>query len=174
MCIATLTLIAAGAAAAGAAVSAVGSIRAGNDQAAASKYNALVEDQNAVAARQQAGAAAEQKDNEVTRRLADARAAFAASGVDPNSGTPLDVMADSASQGELSKRLLLYQGDLTARGLGSQANLDRITGKNAQTAGYISAAGTLLTGAGKAAGSSYSSPSFPSSVNITPKVSGDW
>lgn len=151
--------------AAGTAVSAVGSIRAGNDAAAAAKYNAQVENQNAEASRRQGMAEAEQKGSEVTRRMADARAAFAASGVNPNSGTPLEVMSDLATQGELSKKLITYQSELSARGLSQQAQLDLVNAKNARTAGYLNAGSTVLTNAAKGAFASYT-PSAPSKPSV--------
>lgn len=166
MCMITAATIFAGVAAAGAATSAIGAVRSGNDQASALKYNALVENQNAEATRRQGQAEAEQKGSEVTRRMADARAAIAASGIDPNSGTPLELMSDMATQGELSKKLITYQSELSARGLSQQAQLDLVNARNAKTAGYLNAASTVLTSAGKIGGSYYSPSKAPSKPSV--------
>lgn len=154
MCIATAALIMTAAAAA---VSAVGSIQQGNAQAKAYKYNAQIEEQNAVQARDAASAQAGQVDRDNKRKIAEAMAAYGASGVDVNQGSPLDVLSDLATEGELSKRIVLYQGELTARGDQQQAGLDRMNASSAQTAGYINAGATVLGAAGKVAGG-YSAP----------------
>lgn len=168
MCLVTVALIATVAAAG---VTAYGQIQQGNAQAKAYKYNAQVEEENAAQAKSAAASQANQVDRDNRRKIAEAMAAYGASGVDPNWGSPLDVMSDLATEGELSKRLVLYQGDLDARASNQRATLDRMQAKSAQTAGYISAGATVLGAVGKVAGG-YSSASVPSSVNVTPQVMG--
>src|SRR6185369_12251552 len=66
-----------------------------------------------------------------------ARATVGSSGVEM-SGSPLDVLAESARQAELNALNIRRAGALEAQG-------QLIAGKNAQTASRYNAAGTLLT-----------------------------
>lgn len=171
-------------------VGAVGAIQAGQSQKAWSDYNAQVAQVRAQEAQMQAEALAQQtqaqaqrqaqqsqdqaraqaaiQDQATRRQLGEAAAAYAAAGVD-GGGTPLAVMSDLATQGELSRRLLLYKGDVdaqnatyagqvnaqnllyngavTSSGLNEQATIDRAQGAAAAAAGYTKAGTTLLTGA---------------------------
>jgi hypothetical protein len=134
----------------GAAVSAAGAIKQGNDQAAIADYNAKVGEVNAQQAQAEAAVNAGQQDRQTRQTLGQAAAAYGAAGVDMT-GSPLDVMMDSASQGELAKRLILYQGDTKAAALRQGASVSEAQGGAAQTAGYFSAGSTLLTSAGSIA-----------------------
>lgn len=138
-------------------VSAYGQVQAGNAQKKAGEFNVAVEEQNAAQARSAASAQANQVDRDNRRKIAEAMAAYGASGVNPNQGSPLDVLSDLATEGELSKRIVIYQGEITARGNEQQGALDLMQGKAAQTAGYINAGATILGGAAKIAGA-YSTP----------------
>lgn len=169
MCVMTVALIATAAAAT---VSAVGMISSGNAQARASNYNAEVEKQNGEMARQSAAAQAQQVERDNARKMGQITAAYGASGIDPNQGSPLDVMADVADEGELSKRLVLYQGEVDARAGLQRAQIDTMQGRAAQTAGYVNAGSTLLSAGGRIAGNYAPAPSFPSSANVTPQIFG--
>lgn len=149
-----VAIVAAVAAVAGAGVSAVGSIQQGNAAQATANYNAAIEQQNAqqALAASQANAAITQQ--QTRRKLGEAAAAFGGAGVDMQ-GSPLDVMSDLATQGELQRRITLYQGTPQARGLTSQAGLDVAGGQAAASAGLTKAGGSLLTGI-SAAGKSLS------------------
>lgn len=150
--------IIAGAALAGAAVSAVGSISAGNARAKAGRANAsLLEDQAHFAQeRAESEAAMIVRDNR--RKMGAVVAAYGASGVQINQGTPLEVMSDVAAEGELSKRLRLYQGSIEALEARQGAGIARQEAGAAQQAGYFDAAGTLLTGGARFASSTYKPP----------------
>lgn len=156
-----------------AAVGAYGAIEQGNQQAKAQKFNAQMQDRNAEIARRnaftteaagEADAARQAEDGR--RRIAAAANAAGGSGIDPNSGTVLDVLSDLAGQSKLDEELTRWRARQQAMGLRDQAegfNLqagaDRVAGSAAQTAGYARAAGTLLSsapsiyGAAKGAGS---------------------
>ena len=54
---------------------------------------------------------------------------------------------------ELDRLTIIHQGELQAQGLEASAGLLTAQGRQAQKAGYTSAAGTLLGAGGKAAGS---------------------
>ena len=65
-------------------------------------------------------------------------------------GTPLDVLAETAELGELDAQTIIVNGVNKSRGYENDARLERLRGQTAQTQGYLDAAGTLLSGAGKA------------------------
>lgn len=73
------------------------------------------------------------------RTLASAHAIIGASGVQLT-GSPLDVMAESARQAEMNALIIRRGGQL-------EAHADLVAGANAQSASRIAAAGTILTGA---------------------------
>jgi hypothetical protein len=125
------------------AMSAIGSIQAGQAQKKMANYNARIAEDTA---RYQA----ERQQDRVSRLMASARVAINKSGI-TTSGSPLDVLADSAMQSELDHQAILRQG-------AAQAAMDRYQGSQAAHAGYFGAATALLSGASKAAGG-FGSPS---------------
>lgn len=147
------------AAVAGAAVSAVGAVGSAQAQSNASKYNAAVESNNAGAAAQQAKFDAQQISDETRRNVASQRAAMAASGFDPNTGTFSDVTQDTQQRGELNRLTRIYQGRLGINRSMSQSQLDESNASNSMTAGYFGAASSILGGASQATSIS-TNPSF--------------
>ncbi len=101
-------------------------------------YNARLAEDNA---RYQA----ERQQDKVRRVMGAARVAVNKSGI-AMSGSPLDVLADSAMQAELDRQAILRQG-------AAQAAMDRLEGSQAMQAGYFGAATALLSGTSKAMGS---------------------
>lgn len=138
------------------AVTAAGQLSAGDAQAKGYSYNASIERQQAGENLDQSYLKAAQIERQNARNTGAQRAAYGASGVTPQ-GTPLAVMLDTATQGELNRRLALYQGRVDALGHMQQSDADIMSGRAARLASYYSAAGTLLTGGGRAA-------SMPSSM----------
>lgn len=148
---------------ASAAVGAAGAVQGGRAQAAASEYNArvgerdaLVADQNRVAALQQSRVAQEDRNRETRRTLASIRASYGASGVGME-GSPLDVLADSAFESALDSRRIDYEGRARNRegGMAVQGSLEgarmsRMEGASARASSWLSAAGQLTGGAGRA------------------------
>lgn len=149
------TIIAAGSALLGA----VGSIRAGNAQAAALERNAAIERENAGTALASAEADAARQQTADQRRRATALNAAGASGVDPTSGSPLDLMADMAAEGALDQEITRWRGRTRANAGLQAASNDLAAADQASTAGYLNAGTTLLTSAGKA----YAAYKYPSS-----------
>jgi type II secretory pathway pseudopilin PulG len=137
-----------GIAIAGAAASAVGSIKAGNEQAAVDKYNAGMQQQQANESLAAGNTQAAIGQQQTTEKMGQAAAAYGAAGVDM-SGSPLEVMSSLAAKGELNRRLTLYQGQTGAAKATNQAGLDLASGGMAQQAGVMQAGTTLLTAAGK-------------------------
>lgn len=188
---AALPIISAVAAIGGAALGAVSMISQGSaqsaamkSQAAAEKYNQQrmltnqqIAEQNAQAT-EASGAYAEKIQREKNQRLlASQKVGYAKGGVIME-GTPLDVMAGTASDMEQDIIAQRYNTDIAAwrlrsqgAGYGSQAaefgrqagvSMDMSSGP--VTAGYIGAGSTLLTGAGRAAQSYYGATYDPTKV----------
>lgn len=145
-------------------IGAAGAIQSSQAQAAAANYNAQVGEMNATLAERRAkdaierGATEEQRKRQEVARLKGAQtAAMAANGVDLTMGSPLDTLVDTAVLGELDALTIRtnayresYEHKVDAVNKRAGAELNRAQAKNAITGGYLSAAGTVLTGAGKA------------------------
>lgn len=145
---------------------AAGQIQQGQAANASAKYNAQVSEMNATLSERRAkdaierGAVEEQrKRSEVARIKGQQQAAMAANGVDLTFGSPLDTIVDTAVLGELDALTIRtnthreaydYRVDAVNKRAGGE--LEKMKGKAAKTAGYLGAAGTILTGAGKAYG----------------------
>lgn len=102
------------------------------------------------------GQIAEQSLRTKTRRLIGAqRAAYAGQGVDVESGSALEVQADTAYQGELDAITIRNNAFREAFGLEIDAAQTMQAGQWAYRAGINNAAGTILGGASSAAGTYY-------------------
>lgn len=123
----------------------------------AANYNALIEQTNAKTAAEQAMFDAEQTRTKNKRLLGAQRAAFSASGIDPDSSTAVDVQDDSSAQGEMEALLSIYTGASSATASTAQARLNRLQGQHARQAGQIGMASSLLS-SGSTIASAY--PSF--------------
>jgi len=133
----------------GTVVSAVGAISSAQHQASTDKYNAAVNERNAAASLQQAQATAQIQQEQARKALGQTTAAYGASGV-AMEGTPLDVLANSASMAERDRQNIIYKGKLQAAGYQDQAQLDRYSATNALNEGWGKASGILLSGGSKA------------------------
>lgn len=134
----------------GSAISAVGAISQANAQQAASSYNATLRERDALVATDQAGRDAEQVRRAGVRAQGSLLAGYGASGVATDEGSPLDVLAMSASEAKLDEETVLYKGRLKSMGYTDAAALDRAQGDVAQQQGYLNAASYLIGGVGKA------------------------
>lgn len=147
-------------------IGAVGAIQQGQAASAAAEYQAQVGEMNAILAERRARDADERgkleeqkKRQEVARIKGQQRAAMGANGVDLTFGSPLDTLVDTAVLGELDALTIrtntareAYEHRVDAVNKRAGAELSRMKGESAKTAGYLSAAGTVLTGAGKSYG----------------------
>jgi hypothetical protein len=151
---------------AGSQVTASGQIAAGNAQAKADATQAQATDANA---NQQLVQGTQQRNIQISKAAADyvtterqagaIRAAYGAAGVDPNTGSPLLVASDQATQAELKRQTDLWQGLADQQAGATQAEMHVAEGQSyvqagitAQKTGYTSAAATSLAGAAKAVG----------------------
>jgi hypothetical protein len=135
--------------AAGTAVSAFGSIQAG--QAAKNQANVQAAIYGQQAERERQVAAANEVDfrRQQAKQMASRRAIMGASGVDPSSGSPLLVSEDFAGEVELQALRIRNGGEVSATRLEQQGTLTRMAGNQAQTSSYFRAGSSLLQGFGQ-------------------------
>jgi hypothetical protein len=148
---ATIALIAAGVSLAGTGVSAYGQVQAGKNANATAKFNAEMQNRAAHDAEVRGSLDAADKRQETRQLIARQIAALSGTGADLTSGTALDLMTESAGMGALDALRIRYNAQNQAAGLNAQADIGRFEGRAAQRAGYMNAAGTLLSGASSAA-----------------------
>lgn len=142
-------------------VSAIGSIAGGNAAAATSERNAQMADYNARVANMQADSALQAANaNEEAKRRENAanrgaqNAALAENGM-LGTETGYDLTTQSALNTELDALNIRYQGQVTANNYRNQSQLDTYDAANSRanasaqrTAGYMGAAGSVLSGVG--------------------------
>jgi len=144
-------------------VAALGQIQAGQAAAAQAKgqeamaqYNARVQQQEAEMAAQQSLYRQSLHNREMSRAQGALLANLAASGVSASEGTPLLIQQTQATEAEMDRLMIAYQGQISSGRSMSQASLDRLQGsiygqraKNEATTGYLKAGTSLLTGFGQ-------------------------
>lgn len=158
MCFATMALVAG---VAGAATSAGGMLMSGAAAQNASNYQAQVARNNAQIAQQNADyAIAAGQAKAATQSLKGAaiggriKTTQAASGIDVNSGSAVDVQESQREQEKLDTETTLHNATLQAYGFRTQATnfeaqakLDELSGKSAKLGSEIGATGSLLSSA---------------------------
>lgn len=139
----TLALIAGGL---GTAAQVMGTITQGNQARAQAEYQAKVQSMQAdeTKAASQRDAAAQYRQGAYL--ASQQRAAIAGSGGSLADASVLDLMGDTAAETDLAARTEIYKGEQQMRGLNDAAKNSIISGRNAQTASYIGAAGSLFSG----------------------------
>jgi len=138
-------------AAAGTAVSAIGAISTANAARKSGDVNAAIGEANAIGARNAAAENAKRAERDGRKRMGELR----------NSGLLMDVIEDQAREEELAILTATYERELDALGLERDASISRTGGRNAQKAGYASAAGLLVQGGSTLYGSGAFSGSKP-------------
>jgi hypothetical protein len=141
-----------------------GAIKQGQAAKAQARYQSQVERNNSQIATWQAqdavdrGKIAEQRQRLQVARLAGTqRATFGSSGVELSSGSPLDVLMDTAQLGELDALTIRSNAEREAYGfraqqgnLMAQSGLTQMAGRDAVQASYIGAGSSLLSSAATA------------------------
>lgn len=112
-----------------------------------SKAMAAVYKQNAAIAAQQARNEAAQEKDRYRRLAAAQRASYGASGLDVNTGSPLDVLADTDAEGAVSVMQLLYGGQLDAANWRTRANQALSSGRYSLSGGLLGGTGSALRAA---------------------------
>lgn len=141
----TLAIIAVAATAAGTGVSMYAQSEAAASQKKAEEYNAQVQNNNALAAEQQAAYEAAQERLKTRKVLGAQLAAQGKNGIS-GGGSAYDVFYDSSVQGELDAMAALYTGKVQANAYRSGAQLSSLRAKN--TDPTLGMAGTALGGLG--------------------------
>lgn len=136
--------------AAAAVTSAIGAIQQGKAAKAAAEFNARVSEQNAQIVHEQTIQEVRQFDREQYLRVGAIRAAQGKAGGVANEGSVLDILADTAAQGEIQRQDIIYQGALAERGFQNSAVLDRFEGENAVRQSRLAAGSELLQGGANA------------------------
>tara|TARA_X000001382_G_scaffold83599_1_gene59163 strand:+ start:11349 stop:11834 length:486 start_codon:yes stop_codon:yes gene_type:complete len=131
-------------------LSALGTRQQGKATQASANYNAAVQRNQAIAAKQKAEFDADKQRQQGAAQRAAARTGFAKGGV-ALEGTPLLFLESSAEQAELDAQAIIYGGDTQATGFEAQAGLSEMEGASAARAGTMGAGTTLLTGVGQTA-----------------------
>lgn len=127
----------------------------------AGKTNQEISESNALNLEQRAGEALEsgkldiQRQQIKTARLkGEQKVSFVSSGVAVGTGSPLDVLSDTARLGDLDVDIIKRRAERQATGLQLQAVDERLAGSLAKQRGKSRAFSTILTSAGTIAGSS--------------------
>ena len=134
---------------AAAAVSTYAAVKQGQAASQAADYNASAAQQQAAALQQQEQQASVAQKRDTALKLGTLSANQGASGLDPsNSTSSLETMSSSIQQSTLDNLNLKYNYQMKELGYSNSATLDTMASKNDTTAGYLTAAGTALGGAG--------------------------
>ena len=134
----------------GAGVSAYGQMQQGKTANAIAQRNAQIMNRNATIAQQNAEFNAKLQEREDRRKRAGQQAGLQASGIEIYEGTNLIAFANQEWTDEMNAELIHRGGQNEAANLQMKAGVTIAEGQAAQTAGYTSAGGTLLTGMGDA------------------------
>lgn len=144
---------------------ALGALQQGQASANSAKYNAEIQKQNAAISRENAAVAGQagaeqafQIGSKTRATVGGIKANQAASGIDVNSGSAVDVRSSAAELGELDALTVRSNAAREAYGYQQQASshdqqssLDTFEAKNDATAGAINASSTFLGSLGSAA-----------------------
>jgi hypothetical protein len=116
-----------------------------------SEYNAKIDEQEALAARQAADLEAKQLDRRNRLMSGQQRAAYGKAGVDLSAGD--DVLFDSGLQGEMEVAAARYAGEIRSNFSLNKASGSIFAGKNAASAARAQGTGAIISGVGGVAGS---------------------
>ena len=132
----------------GTGVSVASSVQQGEEQKKGADFQKRQLELQALEAKQTAGMKVAAQDARAAAILSSIRATSAASGVDPSSGSPLQDYTTSSEQAQLNDMYTKYAGNIQAQGAEAQGALTEYGGKNAQSAGYLTATGDVISGVG--------------------------
>lgn len=143
-------------------VQSIGAITKGNAAASAANYNQRIDNYNATVTDQQGQIAENTLRQQNTARMGMNRANIGASGFE--GGSALDLLESNAYNAEMDALNTRYNYQTKATGERMQGNLEGMRAKSEKSGGYLTAAGVLLQGAGKA----YQQSNSDSGYGITP------
>lgn len=125
--------------AAAAVVSAVSSYQQSQAQAKAADFNAQVARQNVASANAQSQAATMQLQRDQQRKLSAAVAQYGASGVQTDSGSPIDMLQESVRQGVLDRATMGYNYATRATDYQNQSNVYQSQADNYRSSSLLNA-----------------------------------
>jgi hypothetical protein len=129
-------------------VSAVATVYSSNAQSAELESQANTADANAKLERQKTNAAEEAQRRRMALLRGKERAAAAESGFDPSSGSLALMQIKSAGEMELDALTKRYEGTLKSMSYENEAASLKAQASSSRRSGYVSAAATLIGGAG--------------------------
>ncbi|RVB77607.1 MULTISPECIES: hypothetical protein [unclassified Mesorhizobium] len=132
----------------GTALSVGGALVEGQQSRQMADYQAKAYEQQAQAEAQSAAFEQGQERHKQDLLLSQARAQAGASGVGI-AGSPTEVLAANARQGQLDIKAIQYGSQLRQNNLAAQAAISRFSGKQAVTASIFKAGGNLVDGLSK-------------------------
>lgn len=127
-----------------------GAVAQGQQQRKMANYQANQAQADAEAQRAAAKVEADKIRKAGREQAAAANAALAASGVETGEGTALRITSGITGDAEEDAYTTIMNGYNQGARLNAQAQADRISGRNAATAGYINAGSSLLSAGGTA------------------------
>lgn len=128
----------------GVGLSAYGSYREGQDAAEASEYNAKIAQEESALTEQAGALDVSRQRQQVSRLIGTQKAITAGSGIELT-GSALDVMINTAAEGELDAQILEYNTKVQASRFRSQSARDLELARASRTSGIFKAGSTLLT-----------------------------
>jgi hypothetical protein len=144
MAVGVLGLVSIGASLIGGGISAIGAMQQANAQAAAAEYQAAVARNMAKYTIEQGQVEEQQQRMKTNAILAQTRAVIGASGVDVNTGTPSQVQVSGQTLGELDALTVRNNAYAKAVAYQDQAKLYDMQASSDQTAGWLSALGSVM------------------------------
>ncbi len=156
----SLTTLAKGASLVGTTSSALGQVSSSNAQAKMLSEQAQLSETQAQMSQESAKEDTLQLSHRERLTIGAQAAQHGAGGVAVNTGSPLDVMAHTAAQYERDMENTAYRGDIGAYADNTTAQMDKWLSQQKQTAGWINAGGTLLTGFGRSLMNKYYPSTF--------------
>jgi hypothetical protein len=126
---------------AGTAMQAESSAQSASYMAQVAANNQKIANQNAQMALEQGTVAQEQAKEKTGAQIAQERAAYAAMGIDPNSGSPLDVRSSTSELGQLNANTIKYNSHVQAWN-----DLNQAASAGAQSSLYSSQEGWNMAG----------------------------
>lgn len=126
-------------------VAAYSSYSAADNAADTAKFNEKVAKNAAHDAAQQGATESAEYRTKVHRMIASQNARFAAGGLDTAAGSPLDIMGETATYGELDALRIANNAQRAAAGYQTQANLFGAQADDANSAKYIATASSALS-----------------------------
>lgn len=138
--------------AAGPGLSAFGTIAKGRADKVAADYNAGIADYNAGSVLNEGKFQVQRQQRMAAQQIGSNAAQYASQGINNDFGSALDILEASTAQSALDSETIKFNADTKAYGYKKSAALLRMEGETALNNSYLSAASTLLSGAGKTYG----------------------